>query len=36
MGVLGILPLFDVDISNFGGDSVCEIGHKESTLQIKE
>lgn len=35
MGILGI-PHFDVDISNFGGDSVCEIGHEESTLYIKE
>lgn len=35
MGVPGI-PLFDVGISNFGGDSVCKIGHGESTLYIKE
>lgn len=35
MGVLGI-PLFVVDISNCGEDSVCKIGHEESTLYIKE
>lgn len=35
MGVLGI-PLFDVAISDFGGDSVCEFDCEESTLYIKE